>query len=180
MAKTETTKIIEACLFELFFLKKAMRCGLEVETLSKTSDCWSTRVDFLAYDKKDEFIFIEIKISLSDFKSSHGHNFYGHRNYYAMTKELYEKVKDIIPTEIGVYVLEEYIRRESKKKRNVRAYQVVLVKKCKVVKHCRLNKSAKIMSQQKYNVITACNSTIRRLTSSLREIEVIYDKEDLK
>lgn len=178
MAKTETTKIIEACLFDHFFLKKSMRCGLEVETLSKTSDYWSARVDFLAYNKKDEFTFIEIKISLSDFKSSHGHNFNGHRNYYAMTKELYEKVKDIIPTEIGVYILEEYNSRDFKKKINVKAYQVTLVKKCKVIKYCRISKSAKLIAQQKYNVITACNSTIRRLTSSLREIEVIETKED--
>lgn len=45
---------------------------------------------------------VEIKISVSDFHSAHGHNFVGHCNYYAMPTELYKKVKGEIPEEIGV------------------------------------------------------------------------------
>lgn len=44
----------------------------------------------------------EIKISKSDFKSKHGHNFVGNVNYYVMPKALYEEVKDQIPDDIGV------------------------------------------------------------------------------
>lgn len=44
----------------------------------------------------------EIKISKSDFKSKHGHNFVGNANYYVMPKALYEEVKDQIPDDIGV------------------------------------------------------------------------------
>lgn len=44
----------------------------------------------------------EIKISKSDFKSQHGHNFVGNCNYYVMPKELYPEVKDLIPEDIGV------------------------------------------------------------------------------
>ena len=44
----------------------------------------------------------EIKISKSDFKSKHGHNFVGNYNYYVIPKELFEKVKDLVPDEIGV------------------------------------------------------------------------------
>lgn len=36
---------------------------------------------------------VEIKISVSDFHSDHGHNFVGHCNYYAMPTELYKKSK---------------------------------------------------------------------------------------
>lgn len=45
---------------------------------------------------------VEIKISVSDFHSDHGHNFVGHCNYYAMPTELYKKVKDEIPDGVGV------------------------------------------------------------------------------
>ena len=44
----------------------------------------------------------EIKISKSDFKSKHGHNFVGNANYYVMPKPHYEEVKDQIPDDIGV------------------------------------------------------------------------------
>lgn len=37
---------------------------------------------------------VEIKVSVSDFHSDHGHNFVGHCNYYAMPLALYKKVKD--------------------------------------------------------------------------------------
>ena len=47
-------------------------------------------------------ICVEIKISVSDFHSAHGHNFVGHCNYYAMPTELYKKVKGEIPEDIGV------------------------------------------------------------------------------
>lgn len=45
---------------------------------------------------------VEIKISVSDFHSAHGHNFVGHCNYYAMPTEVYKKVKGEIPEDIGV------------------------------------------------------------------------------
>lgn len=45
---------------------------------------------------------VEIKVSVSNFHSDHGHNFVGHCNYYAMPLALYKKVKDEIPDGIGV------------------------------------------------------------------------------
>lgn len=46
----------------------------------------------------------EMKISKSDFKSRHGHNFVGNHNYYVIPKELYEKVKDLVREDIGIIV----------------------------------------------------------------------------
>lgn len=46
----------------------------------------------------------EIKISKSDFKSKNGHNFVGHNNYYVVPKELVEKIKDLVPDDIGIIV----------------------------------------------------------------------------
>ncbi len=42
----------------------------------------------------------EIKITKSDFKSHHGHNFVGNCNYYVIPKELYPDVADLVPEDI--------------------------------------------------------------------------------
>lgn len=44
----------------------------------------------------------EIKISKSDFKSKHGHNFVGNYNYYVAPKELYSQIETLVPENIGV------------------------------------------------------------------------------
>ena len=62
------------------------------------------RVDFLTYDTKGIWRCFEIKVSKSDFHSNAHNTFIGHFNYYVMTHELYEQVKDEIPNHIGVYI----------------------------------------------------------------------------
>lgn len=44
----------------------------------------------------------EIKVSKSDFKSKHGHNFVGNCNYYVIPNELYAAVADLVPEDIGI------------------------------------------------------------------------------
>lgn len=44
----------------------------------------------------------EIKVSKSDFKSAHGHNFVGNMNYYAVPEELYKEIEPIVPEGIGI------------------------------------------------------------------------------
>lgn len=44
----------------------------------------------------------EIKVSRSDFKSQHGHNHVGNLNYYAVPKELYPHIEDLVPEGVGV------------------------------------------------------------------------------
>lgn len=46
----------------------------------------------------------EVKITVSDFKSKNGHNFHGNKNYYAVPVEIYSKIKDIVPGDIGIIV----------------------------------------------------------------------------
>lgn len=58
----------------------------------------------MTYDTKGIWRCYEIKISKSDFHSKAHNTFIGHYNYYVMTQELYEQVKDEIPKHIGVYV----------------------------------------------------------------------------
>lgn len=50
---------------------------------------------------------IEIKITLADFKSSHGHNFVGNLNYYAIPNHLLSEVENLVPTDIGIILYKE-------------------------------------------------------------------------
>jgi len=107
MSKTKITKEIENALF-LHFFNKSYRCGLEVDCPKKKTFkgkafyYWNGICDFVAY-QKNEFTFVEIKVSKSDFKSKHGHNLVGHKNYYAVPEELVNKVIDLIPKNVGLY-----------------------------------------------------------------------------
>lgn len=76
------------------------------------------RVDFMQTNTKGIIWCYEIKVSVSDFHSKHGHNFYGHYNYYVMTPELYEEVKGEIPAGVGVLV-GKYLdcKRKAKRKK---------------------------------------------------------------
>lgn len=46
----------------------------------------------------------EIKISVSDFKSKNGHNFYGNHNYYVVSSDIYNEIKHLVPDDIGIIV----------------------------------------------------------------------------
>lgn len=54
------------------------------------------------YDVGRRVTCFEVKISFEDFKSEHGHNFHGHRNYYVVPKELVDKIRELVPEEIGI------------------------------------------------------------------------------
>ena len=71
------------------------------------------RVDFMKFNPKNntvsgiekgDFYCYEVKSSVEDFNSKHGHNFLGDFNYYVMLEEVYEQVKNKIPYFVGVYV----------------------------------------------------------------------------
>ena len=46
----------------------------------------------------------EVKITVSDFKSKNGHNFHGHRNYYAVPVGIADKVLPLVPEDVGLLV----------------------------------------------------------------------------
>ncbi|CAM2079798.1 MAG: hypothetical protein NSGCLCUN01_04026 [uncultured Clostridium sp.] len=96
MAKTDLTKEIEIAIAK----ETSEWFGCPEVTIG-----WygKQRVDFMTMDFKDIFRCYEIKISKSDFKSKHGHNFVGNFNYYVIPKELYVEVEKEIPNHIGVY-----------------------------------------------------------------------------
>ena len=62
-------------------------------------------VDILLWqNNKNIWKCFEIKISYSDFKSSASKTFIGNYNYYIVPDTLYDKIKDEVPNNIGIYV----------------------------------------------------------------------------
>jgi hypothetical protein len=97
--KTELTKQLERDIWSATCKQGTFGC-FEV-TIGFFGD---QRVDYMTYDTKGIWRCYEIKISKSDFNSKAHNTFVGHFNYYVMTKELYEQVKNDIPKHIGVYI----------------------------------------------------------------------------
>ncbi len=73
----------------------------------------AVRVDFMKFKpvnntvggiEKGDFYCYEVKSSVEDFRSKNGHNFIGDFNYYVMPEDVFEKVKDEIPWNVGVFV----------------------------------------------------------------------------
>lgn len=63
--------------------------------------------DVMRYETNGEFTCFEIKVTVPDFHSKNKLSFHGHKNYFVLTPEVYEKVKDEIPEGIGVYLARE-------------------------------------------------------------------------
>ena len=52
--------------------------------------------------EKGDFFCCEIKSSVEDFNSHNGHNMLGDFNYYVMTQDVFDQVKERIPAAVGV------------------------------------------------------------------------------
>lgn len=77
-------------------------------------------VDCIMYNCKREIYCYEIKQSVQDFHSKNKLTFIGNKNYFVMPYSLYEKVKEEIPSEIGVLVSID--RLEMKEKTTVNQF----------------------------------------------------------
>lgn len=74
----------------------------------------------------------EVKISVSDFKSKNGHNFYGNKNYYAVDSRIYKEIESLVPEDIGILVYYESsgqmrCKRESKFKEISNEDKIILL-----------------------------------------------------
>lgn len=94
--KTETTCNVEIALFHKLKKMGTFIC-FEVGIGKEIVDC-------LTWNTKNEWYCYEIKTTYSDFKSKAAKTFIGNFNYFVMTQDVYEKAKNQIPSDIGVYV----------------------------------------------------------------------------
>lgn len=106
MAKTEATLQLERDIWSATHKQGVFGCyEVTIGWFGKE------RVDYMTYDTKGIWRCYEIKVSKSDFHSEAHNTFIGNFNYYVLTKELYEQIKDEIPVHIGVYVGNSCIKR---------------------------------------------------------------------
>ncbi len=82
------------------------------------------RVDYMTYDTKGIFRCYEIKATKADFHSGAAKSFVGHYNYYVLTRELYNQVREEIPDWIGVYVGECCAKKAKKQDLSGREYKI--------------------------------------------------------
>jgi hypothetical protein len=103
MAKSELTRKLEQVLYRWFDYRKEFICH-EV-----TIGFWGSEiVDLISVDTKGEIKCFEIKSTKQDFYNKKAKlSFVGNKNYFVMSLELYEQVKQDIPKDIGVYAASE-------------------------------------------------------------------------
>ncbi len=112
MTRKETTKFLSDLLVKEKFSGMGKYYASEVTLNYGSADV--KRVDFMQFKppstysvsgiEKGEFICYEIKSCLDDYKSGHGQNFIGEKNYFVMPMSLYKEVVNEIKYNIGVIV----------------------------------------------------------------------------
>lgn len=113
MGKTKETRLVEEMLAAKTRNERIYGCE-EVTIGFYRDGGGNERVDFMTMDSKDIFKCYEIKVTIEDLKSRAKKSFYGHYNYLAVTKELYNKmaeqdidlVKYNIPKWAGIIVFD--------------------------------------------------------------------------
>lgn len=109
MMKTTLTQEIEKALY-YYCIELG---GIVVEEVTMPDE--QGIVDILACFFKPnatEWRCYELKVTKADFYSKAKLSFIGHYNYFVLTEELYKKVQEDIPNEIGVLVYRPYIKAE--------------------------------------------------------------------
>ena len=102
--KTQTTKDLEK------LLEKHFNSRNDFYVFECTLGWYGKEiVDCVMYNCQREVNCFEIKQSVQDFHSKNKLSFFGNKNYFVMPYELYEKVKNEIPYEIGCYVAIDHL-----------------------------------------------------------------------
>lgn len=123
--KTAETKMVERALAKKFARHIAFEVDLSeacLHTRLKSTDPNSVEdvgiADAIAVDNLGNLTCIEIKTSVKDFRDTKKLSFVGDKNAFAMTEELYRKVKPEIPQGVGVLTVDAdgYVREPRKPK----------------------------------------------------------------
>lgn len=126
--KTTVTRELEQYVYELYVKNKKSVYGCSEVKVGVGIQAKTHIVDYLIYDRnKNEYRAYEIKSSLADFNSASTWSFVGHKNYFVMTRELYDNIQRKIPFNIGVVVLGEGVVKRSSNRTLSTAEQVLLL-----------------------------------------------------
>lgn len=111
--RPETTKMLSLSIIRHINPLNDPRIYWAAEVTFDHATSNAIRVDFMRFKpvnntisgiEKGDFYCYEVKSSVEDFRSKNGHNFIGDFNYYVMTEEVFEKVQNEIPYNVGVFV----------------------------------------------------------------------------
>ncbi|KOP29503.1 hypothetical protein ADM98_11575 [Exiguobacterium sp. BMC-KP] len=164
MAKTEETVRLETDIYTAT-KKLGIYCCYEVTIGIGGNE----RVDYMTLDSKGIFRCYEIKVSVSDFRSKAKNSFCGHYNYYVMTDELYQKVKDEIPKHVGVYI------GTQSKKRAIRQIPLVSEDVLMMSLLRSLSREAdKLYKSGRSSYVDTMNATVRRLQRDLEHSRGLF------
>ena len=112
MTRGEVTKRLSELTEKLINPHRDPRIYWAREVTFDYSTIHAVRVDYMKFKpvnnsvsgiEKGDFYCYEIKSSVEDFRSKHGHNFIGDYNYYIMPHDVYTEVSREIPYKVGVY-----------------------------------------------------------------------------
>lgn len=110
-SRKEITSYLTKSLLEYLNPNRDPRIYLAREVTFDYRTDHAVRVDFMKFQplnneisglEKGDFYCYEIKSSVEDFRSVNGYNFLGDYNYYVMSEDVYNQVKEEIPYGIGV------------------------------------------------------------------------------
>lgn len=110
--RKETTKFLSELVEKLINPHNDPRIYWAKEVTFDYSTAHAVRVDYMKFKpvnntvsgiEKGDFYCYEVKSSVEDFHSKHGHNFIGDFNYYIMPEEVYAAVSREIPYGVGIY-----------------------------------------------------------------------------
>lgn len=133
------------------------------------------RVDYMTYDTKGIFRCFEIKVSKSDFNSKAKLSFVGHYNYYVLTPELYEQIKNDIPSHIGVYVGGAYSHCDLVKRAKKQELQVDE----QILKDSMIRSLTRYLEEQIKNNDESCVKLLKRELSRLKNERERYYRESI-
>ena len=131
MGRPEITVMLSS-LLEEHINAKDPRTYWAKEVTFDFSSANPVRVDYMRFKpinnsvsgiEKGDYYCYEVKSSVEDFNSKHGHNFLGDYNYYVMPEEVYSKVESKIPYDVGALVLSNgasYLKAVKKARRRDR------------------------------------------------------------
>ncbi|MBO0440776.1 hypothetical protein [Candidatus Enterococcus ikei] len=111
--KTSLTIQMEEVLY--YYCRENGDIVVEEVTMPETQGIVDTLSCRLTADNQFEWRCYELKVSKADFRSKAKLSFIGNYNYFVLPQALFEKVKEEIPSHIGVMVYHQYISADEQK-----------------------------------------------------------------
>lgn len=173
MPKTKATFDLEKALHSS--TSKMGVFGVKECTLGFNGEYGGERVDYITIDTKGIVRCYEIKQSKQDFYSSASKSYIGHYNYLVCPEELYEQVKDDVPSHIGVHNGWGVIKNPKKQELGL-PLQVILMSIIRSMSR-EAEKYYKIAHKDKHEEDRKKINSLERRIKNMKNSQKEYDNE---